>query len=109
MAINIFWENHTNIETTTAFERETVEPTDKSNPSTESEIVIPIAIMVTMEIDLKILTMFDPWIKLGFAIAKIAIKTKIVIIVPYLYKNSNSSNPFFAGLVFGTGFAHRML
>jgi hypothetical protein len=85
---------------TTALVNETVEPTDKSNPSTDKDMVIPTAIMVTIEIDLRILTIFAPSMKAGLVIEKIIIKAKIVIIVPYLYKKSNNSKPFFEGAFF---------
>jgi hypothetical protein len=84
--MNVFCENHTNIEITIAFDNEATDPTDKSNPLTESEIVIPIAIMVTMEMERNILMMLFPWIKAGLEAAKTAINTIMVKIVPYLYK-----------------------
>ena len=49
-----------NIEITIAFDKEATDPTDKSKPLTEREIVIPIAIIVTMDMDLKILIMLFP-------------------------------------------------
>ena len=52
---------------------------------------------MTIEIDLRMLTIFAPSIKAGLVIEKITFKAKIVIIVPYLYKKSNNSNHFFEG------------
>jgi hypothetical protein len=60
IATAVFCENHTNIEMTIAFDREATEPTDKSNPFTAREMVIPIAIIVTIEIERKILIILLP-------------------------------------------------
>ena len=83
-AIKVFCENQTNIEMTMAFDKDATEPTDKSKPSTVKEMVMPIAMMVTMEIERKILMILSPLIKEGLTAAKTATRTKIVKIVPYL-------------------------
>jgi hypothetical protein len=87
IAMKVFCENHTNMEITIAFEREATEPTDKSNPFTASETVMPMAMIVTIEMDRRMLMMLFPWINDGLAMVKTAINTKIVKMVPYLYKN----------------------
>lgn len=46
------------MEITIAFDNVATEPTDKSKPFTASEIVSPTAMMVTIEIDRKILMIF---------------------------------------------------
>ncbi len=55
MATTVSCENQTNIEMTIAFDKDATDPTDRSKPLTDSEMVIPIAIMVTIEIDRNIL------------------------------------------------------
>jgi hypothetical protein len=94
MAMNVFCENHTNIEITIAFDKEATDPTERSKPLTESEIVIPIAIMVTIEMERNILIMLFPWIKEGLAAANTTISKTIVRIVPYLYKKLNKEFEF---------------
>lgn len=58
IAMSGFCENHTNMEITIAFDNVATEPTDKSKPFTAREIVSPTAMMVTIEIDRKILMIF---------------------------------------------------
>jgi hypothetical protein len=94
IAMNVFCENHTNIEMTIALDSEATEPTDKSNPLTDNEIVIPIAIIVTIEMERSILMMLFPWIKVGLEAANTPINTIIVKIVPYLYKKLNMAFEF---------------
>jgi hypothetical protein len=60
IATTVFCENHTNIEITIAFDKDATDPTDKSNPFTDKEIVIPIAMIVTIEIERKILIILLP-------------------------------------------------
>lgn len=55
MAIRVSCENQTNIEMTIALANDATEPTDRSKPSTVKDIVIPIAIMVTIEIERRML------------------------------------------------------
>jgi hypothetical protein len=90
--MNVFCECHTNIEITIAFASEATEPTDRSKPPTASEIVIPIEIMVTIEIERKILIILDGSKKLLDSVPNTAINSKIVMMVPYLYKKSKKSN-----------------
>ena len=75
-----------------ALAKEAIDPTERSNPLTDKEIVTPMAIIVTIDIDLRMLTILLPSIKAGFTAVKMKINSKIVMIVPYLYKKSNSLN-----------------
>ena len=99
IATVVFCENQTNMEITIALDRDATDPTDKSKPLTVREMVMPIAIIVTIEMDLKILMTLLDWMNAGFARANTAINTKMVMMVPYLYKKSNSSKRK-AGLAF---------
>jgi hypothetical protein len=63
---------------------EATEPTERSKPSTDKEMVIPMAIIVTIEIERRMLMILLLEIKAGLATEKIMIRAKIVIIVPYL-------------------------
>ena len=60
IATSVFCENQTNIEITIAFDKEATDPTDKSNPSTDKDMVIPIAMIVTIEMERKILMILLP-------------------------------------------------
>jgi hypothetical protein len=71
-------------ETITAFERDATDPTERSKPPTESDIETPMATTVTIEIDLRILTILEYVRKLGATIPKKAIKNMTVRIVPHL-------------------------
>src|SRR5689334_6482774 len=75
-------EYQTNIDMTTALDNEAVEPTDKSNPPTANEIVIPIAMIVTMEIDLRMVMTLLVCKKEEFASEKPTINKRIRMIVP---------------------------
>lgn len=91
MPTNAFCECQTNMEMTTALASDATEPTDRSKPPTESEIVIPIAMTVTMEIERKMLMIFVGIRKLSDMIPNTAIRMRIVTIVPYLYRKSKKS------------------
>ena len=84
MATKVFCENQTNMEITIAFDKEATDPTERSKPSTVKLMVIPIAMMVTIEMERSIFTILFPWIKAGLANENMIMSAMIVIIVPYL-------------------------
>jgi hypothetical protein len=89
IATTVFCSCHTNMEITTATDIDAVEPTDKSNPPTDREIVIPIAIIVTMDMERKIFIILDCVKNLSEEKVKNITSKTIVKIVPYLYRKSN--------------------
>lgn len=68
---------------TIAFDSVATDPTDKSKPFTANEMVKPTAMMVTIEIDRRILMIFPDCKNAGFDAANITINTTMVKIVPY--------------------------
>ncbi len=67
-----------------ALANDATEPTERSKPSTVSDIVMPIAMMVTIEMERRMFIRLDVWMKDGLDTAKIPIRMIIVNIVPYL-------------------------
>ena len=98
IAITGVCEYQTNIDMTIAFEREATEPTDKSNPPTEREMVMPIAIIVTMEIERRMVTILLVCRNDGFAAENPTINKTIRITVPIYIKNEISQKMKFVSL-----------